>query len=183
MPWRCFSPCTPQFGTVSRRVSPRIGSGIPQVEGELLGRLEQNWRQIIATKFAGGVCAIGAGLSLGGEGLGIQLGAMVDKGFSRLTKKLKTEEKMLMTCGAGVPGGIFLSLLVLGAVTGGIFARSADALRSSLSGKLRDTGDGRILFGGRPLTDYRCDPDYGDDGRFQELLLPLCRGADCLSGR
>ena len=41
------------------------------------------------------------GLSLGREGPSIQLGAMVGKGFSRLTNKLRTEEKMLMTCGAG----------------------------------------------------------------------------------
>ncbi len=85
----------------SRRVPLACGSGIPQVKGELLGQMEQNWWQVICAKFAGGVCAIGAGLSLGREGPSIQLGAMVGKGFSRLSGKLKTEEKMLMTCGAG----------------------------------------------------------------------------------
>ena len=84
----------------SRRVPLCTGSGIPQVKGELLGQIEQNWWQIILAKFAGGLCAIGAGLSLGREGPSIQLGAMVGKGFSKLRKKLKTEEKMLMTCGA-----------------------------------------------------------------------------------
>ncbi len=85
----------------SRRVPLCGGSGIPQVKGELLGQIEQNWWQIILAKFAGGVAAIGAGLSLGREGPSIQLGAMVGKGFSRLTGKLRTEEKLLMTCGAG----------------------------------------------------------------------------------
>lgn len=85
----------------SRKVPLCTGSGIPQVKGELLGRMEQNWWQIILAKFAGGVCAIGGGLSLGREGPSIQLGAMVGKGFSRLSGKLRTEEKMLMTCGAG----------------------------------------------------------------------------------
>ena len=85
----------------SRRVPLCTGSGIPQVKGELLGQMEQNWWQVIGAKFIGGVCAIGAGLSLGREGPSIQLGAMVGKGFSRLSGRLRTEEKMLMTCGAG----------------------------------------------------------------------------------
>ena len=85
----------------SRRVPLCTGSGIPQVKGELLGQMEQNWWQVICAKFIGGVCAIGAGLSLGREGPSIQLGAMVGKGFSRLSGRLRTEEKMLMTCGAG----------------------------------------------------------------------------------
>ncbi|MBR5315527.1 MAG: ClC family H(+)/Cl(-) exchange transporter [Firmicutes bacterium] len=85
----------------SRKVPLCGGSGIPQVKGEMLGRIEQNWWQILLAKFAGGVAAIGAGLSLGREGPSIQLGAMVGKGFARLNGKLRTEEKLLMTCGAG----------------------------------------------------------------------------------
>ena len=84
-----------------RKVPLAGGSGIPQVKGEMKGQIEQNWWQIILAKFAGGIGAIGAGLSLGREGPSIQLGAMVGKGFSWLTNKLRTEEKMLMTCGAG----------------------------------------------------------------------------------
>lgn len=85
----------------SRKVPLCTGSGIPQVKGELLGQMEQSWWQILIAKFVGGCFAIGGGLSLGREGPSIQLGAMVGKGFSRLSGKLKTEEKMLMTCGAG----------------------------------------------------------------------------------
>ncbi|MDD6816888.1 MAG: ClC family H(+)/Cl(-) exchange transporter [Firmicutes bacterium] len=77
------------------------GSGIPQVKGELRGHINANWLQVILAKFLGGVAAIGGGLSLGREGPSIQLGAMVGKGFSRLTNRLRTEEKMLMSCGAG----------------------------------------------------------------------------------
>ena len=65
----------------SRRVPLHTGSGIPQVKGELLGRLEQNWRQVIAVKFAGGVSAICAGLPIGREGPRIQLGALVARAF------------------------------------------------------------------------------------------------------
>ena len=77
------------------------GSGIPQVKGEIRGQINANWLQVIIAKFLGGVAAIGGGLSLGREGPSIQLGAMVGKGFSRLNNRLRTEEKMLMSCGAG----------------------------------------------------------------------------------
>lgn len=77
------------------------GSGIPQVEGELHGHIDQKWWRVLIAKLVGGVISIGAGLSLGREGPSIQLGAMVGKGFSKITKRMKTEEKMLITCGAG----------------------------------------------------------------------------------
>ena len=70
------------------------GSGIPQVKGELRGHINANWLQVMLAKFLGGVAAIGGGLSLGREGPSIQLGAMVGKGFSRLTNRLRTEEKL-----------------------------------------------------------------------------------------
>lgn len=76
------------------------GSGIPQVEGEMEGKLSQNWWKVLVAKCAGSILSIGSGLSLGREGPSIQLGAMAAKGFSRLTKRIKTEERLLMTCGA-----------------------------------------------------------------------------------
>ena len=77
------------------------GSGIPQVKGELEGKIKTKWLSIIIAKFVGGVLSISAGLSLGREGPSIQLGAMVGKGFSRLSGRFLSEEKLLMTCGAG----------------------------------------------------------------------------------
>ena len=52
-------------------------------------------------KFIGGILTVGGGLSLGSEGPSVQLGAMTGKGFSRINQRLKTEEKLLLTCGAG----------------------------------------------------------------------------------
>lgn len=77
------------------------GSGIPQVKGIVQSSLamRSTWRALLA-KFAGGSLSIGAGLSLGREGPSIQLGALVGQGISRLLGKLKTEENMLITCGA-----------------------------------------------------------------------------------
>jgi H+/Cl- antiporter ClcA len=76
------------------------GSGIPQVEGVLLGKLKMSWWRVIVGKFIGGVLAIGSGLSLGREGPSVQLGAAVGQGFSKVFKRIKIEEKYLITSGA-----------------------------------------------------------------------------------
>ncbi len=75
------------------------GSGIPQVEGELQGKLASVWWRVLLAKLAGGMTAIGCGLALGREGPSIQLGAMAGKGVSRLSGRTG-EERLLITCGA-----------------------------------------------------------------------------------
>ena len=76
------------------------GSGIPQVEGEVLGKLKEDWKRVLPAKFIGGFLCLFGGLSLGREGPSIQLGAMGGQGVSRLLDRGKTEERYLMTCGA-----------------------------------------------------------------------------------
>lgn len=76
------------------------GSGIPQVEAEMHGRMSPVWWRVILGKLAGGFFCIAAGLSLGREGPSIQLGAMAGKGISRSLGRLRTEERFLLTCGA-----------------------------------------------------------------------------------
>lgn len=76
------------------------GSGIPQLEGEMVGKLEQKWWKVLPAKFAGGFLCLLGGLALGREGPSIQLGAMVGKGISRGMDRGKTEERFLLTCGA-----------------------------------------------------------------------------------
>ena len=87
--------------SVIKREPVAGGSGIPQVEAEMKGKMNANWLQVILAKFIGSLLAIGAGLSLGSEGPSVQLGAMTGKGFSRINKGLRTEERMLITCGSG----------------------------------------------------------------------------------
>ena len=77
------------------------GSGIPQLEGEMAGKLEQKWYRVLPAKFLGGFLCLLGGLALGREGPSIQLGAMAGKGISRGLDRGKTEEKFLLTCGAG----------------------------------------------------------------------------------
>jgi len=76
------------------------GSGIPQVEGVLLRKLHMEWLKVIIGKFIGGVLTIGAGLSLGREGPSVQIGAAVGQGVSDVFKRVKIEEKYLITSGA-----------------------------------------------------------------------------------
>lgn len=76
------------------------GSGIPQLEGEMSGQLDQTWWKVLPAKFAGGFLCLLGGMSLGREGPSIQLGAMAGKGISRILDRGKTEERFLLTCGA-----------------------------------------------------------------------------------
>ncbi|MDF2881915.1 MAG: Voltage gated chloride channel family protein [Clostridiaceae bacterium] len=87
-------------GTLVRKEPMISGSGIPQTEGVLLRHLDMNWLTVIISKFIGGIISLGAGLSLGREGPSIQIGAAVGQGFSRTFKRLKVEEKFLITSGA-----------------------------------------------------------------------------------
>src|SRR5699024_456074 len=83
------------------RYEPMIsGSGIPQLEGEMAGKLDQVWWRVLPAKFLGGFLSLLAGLSLGREGPSIQIGAMTGKAVSKALDRGKTEEKYLLTCGA-----------------------------------------------------------------------------------
>lgn len=99
--WICIVLAAAGLVTLLLKWEPFIsGSGIPQVEGEMQGHFHQVWWRVLLAKFIGGLLSIGSGLALGREGPSIQLGAMAGKGIARLTKRVKTEEKLLMTCGA-----------------------------------------------------------------------------------
>lgn len=87
-------------GVIVEKEPMTSGSGIPQVEGVLLRKLKMNWWKVVVVKFIGGVLSIGAGLSLGREGPSIQIGAAAGQGVSRVFKRIKLEEKYLITSGA-----------------------------------------------------------------------------------
>ncbi|WP_263851852.1 chloride channel protein [Lentilactobacillus parakefiri] len=64
------------------------GSGIPQVEGQLLGEVDYGWWAVLWRKFIGGILAIGSGLYLGREGPSIQLGSTLGQGVAQFTKQV-----------------------------------------------------------------------------------------------
>lgn len=83
------------------KIEPFIsGSGIPQVEGEIMSWIDPSWYKVLLTKILAGVLGVMGGLSLGREGPSIQMGAAAGKGIARLCKRVKMEEKLLLTCGA-----------------------------------------------------------------------------------
>lgn len=76
------------------------GSGIPQVEGELLGQVSMSWWKVSAAKFLGGGLAIALGLSLGRGSPSVQIGAAAGKGMAVLQKLGKVEERLFLSSGA-----------------------------------------------------------------------------------
>ena len=76
------------------------GSGIPQTDAEVIGRMDMPWHRVIAAKFAEGTLCAFAGLSLGREGPSVQLGGMSGKAVARMLKRSRGEERLLVTCGA-----------------------------------------------------------------------------------
>lgn len=77
------------------------GSGIPQVDAEVMGALDAPWHRVICAKFVEGTLAALGGLSLGREGPSVQLGGMAGKAVSRAFGRGRGEERLLVTCGAG----------------------------------------------------------------------------------
>ncbi|XVG95751.1 chloride channel protein [Eubacteriales bacterium KG127] len=132
------------------------GSGIPQVKAELRGEIKQPVYRLLVAKFIGAVMAICAGLSIGREGPSIQLGALVGKGFSRATKRLPVEEKMLLTCGAGAGlAGAFCAPF-----SGAVFALeelhknfSVDVLTSTMAACISANFVSAYIFGLDPVFD------------------------------
>lgn len=133
------------------------GSGIPQVEGEMIGRIDEKWWRVLLAKCAGGLLSIGCGLSLGREGPSIQLGAMVAKGFSRLTHRMKTEERLLLTCGASAG----LSAAFNAPLAGILFSLeevhknfSSEVLLSTMAASVTADFISRNVFGLKPVFSF-----------------------------
>lgn len=88
------------IGLLIRHEPNAMGSGIPQVEGQLAGELETAWQRILPRKFIGGVLGIGAGLFLGREGPSIQLGSAVGQGIAEHSGTERTQRRILIAGGA-----------------------------------------------------------------------------------
>lgn len=76
------------------------GSGIPQVEGQLLDEVNYGWWPVLWRKFIGGILAIGSGLYLGREGPSIQLGSTLGQGVAHFTKQVGFDRQVLISSGA-----------------------------------------------------------------------------------
>ncbi len=156
--WMCILAAAAVLVTLLLRWEPYIsGSGIPQVKGEMAGNIDQKWWRVLLAKYAGGALTIGCGLSLGREGPSIQLGAMAAKGFSRLTKRGRTEERLLMTCGASAG----LAAAFNAPLAGVLFALeeihknfSAEVLLSTMASAITADFISRNVFGLSPVFSF-----------------------------
>ncbi|MFM1841911.1 MAG: hypothetical protein RLZZ490_647 [Cyanobacteriota bacterium] len=77
------------------------GSGIPQIEGHLEGRLPLQWQRVLPIKFLGGMLSLGAGLLAGFEGPTIQMGGSIGQMVSQWTKVNQENKRVLIAVGAG----------------------------------------------------------------------------------
>ncbi|NLK71652.1 MAG: ClC family H(+)/Cl(-) exchange transporter, partial [Clostridiales bacterium] len=76
------------------------GSGIPQVEGQLIYGIRIKWYSVLVVRFLAGILSSIFGLSLGREGPSIQIGASGSQALAKKISKNKLEENYLMTGGA-----------------------------------------------------------------------------------
>jgi H+/Cl- antiporter ClcA len=155
------------------------GSGIPQIKGVLLGKLKMKWWKVILGKFIGGILTIGSGLSLGREGPSVQLGAAVGQGFSKVFKRIKVEEKYLITSGASAG----LSAAFNAPLAGVMFALeevhknfSPLVLLSSLSAALSADYVSSKFFGLKPVLNFKGLSILPLDYYFHIIILGIIIG-------
>lgn len=87
-------------GKISKDEPLIKGSGIPQVEGQLMGYFSPVWWKILIKKFITGTICIASGLSLGREGPSVQLGGMAGQGLAEAFGADDSDKRYLIVCGA-----------------------------------------------------------------------------------
>ena len=132
------------------------GSGIPQVKGVLMGKMSMNWASVLVAKIAGGVLAIGAGMSLGREGPSVQLGACAGQGIGHLSQSFHRglEARTLLVPGAGAGLAAAFNAPLAGVIFGLEELQrtfSAAALLVSITAAVTATAVTGLFFGSSPV--------------------------------
>lgn len=130
------------------------GSGIPQIKGILMGRMNMRWLSVLVSKLIGGVLAIGAGLSLGREGPSVQLGACVGQGVSRRFIRTRYEERILMTAGSGAGLAAAFNAPLAGVIFGLEELHKSFSpvlLMASITAAVTATTVTQVIFGAGPV--------------------------------
>ena len=132
------------------------GSGIPQVKGVLMGKMSMNWASVLVAKIAGGVLAIGAGMSLGREGPSVQLGACAGQGIGHLSQSFHRglEARTLLVAGAGAGLAAAFNAPLAGVIFGLEELQrtfSAAALLVSITAAVTATAVTGLFFGSSPV--------------------------------
>ncbi|WPC41554.1 H(+)/Cl(-) exchange transporter ClcA [Clostridium sp. JS66] len=166
-------------GIIMKKEPMASGSGIPQVEGIVAGKLAMNWWKVILAKFLGGVICIGAGLSLGREGPSVQMGAAVGQGVGRIFKRIKVEEKFLITSGASAG----LAAAFNAPLAGVIFALeevhknfSPIVMTTALAASITSDFVCKNFFGLKPVFDFKNLKPIPLNNYFYIIILGMVLG-------
>ncbi len=93
------------------------GSGVPEVEAALGGTLPPApLRRILLVKFVGGTLSLGAGMMLGPEGPGVQMGAVGARLLGTVFRRGWTDLHALIAAGAGAGIAVAFNAPIAGAV-------------------------------------------------------------------
>lgn len=109
--------CAALAAWLVRRFSPHAtGSGIPQVEAVLHGRIRPAGHRLTIVKFVGGLLAIGSGLMLGREGPSVQMGSAIALWVGRISGRKWMDCRALLASGAGAGLATAFNAPIAGAV-------------------------------------------------------------------
>lgn len=89
------------FFLMKRFAPDTSGSGIPQIEGHLEGKLPLIWQRVLPVKLVGGFLSLGAGLLAGFEGPTIQMGGSIGQMVGNWFRSNGENQRILIAVGAG----------------------------------------------------------------------------------
>lgn len=101
---------------VRRSGQPAGGSGIPHVEAVIEHEVPPAPLLLLPVKFVGGLLAIGAGLALGREGPGVQMGANLGSFWGKSFRLPDADRLALVAAGAGAGLATAFNAPIAGAV-------------------------------------------------------------------
>lgn len=88
------------MGFIIKKYPMIKGSGVSQIKGKFMKKLDMSPWPELPLKFVGGVLNISAGLSVGREGPSVQIGAYIGSAFEKIGKTSHIERVCLVTSGA-----------------------------------------------------------------------------------
>ena len=144
-----------------RREPMATGSGIPQVEGQLLNGMKMKWHSVLAVRILGGTLASFFGLSLGREGPSVQIGAAASQAMAKKLSSNKLEKNYLITGGAAAG----LSAAFNAPLSGIMFALeevhrsfSSAVLIAATTASLTADIVSKYVFGLKPVLNFTATP-------------------------
>jgi len=150
------------------------GSGIPQVEGQVIYGLKIKYYTVLLVRFTAGILSAFFGLSLGREGPSIQVGACGAQAVAKKVSENKMEENYLITGGAAAG----LAAAFNAPLSGMVFALeevhrsfSGSILLAATTASLTADVVSKLFFGLKPVLSFVPIPQL--PVHFYVWLIPL----------